>query len=203
MTVRGDGERNMTTRVFVSGPSRVWWAGLIIFGIILVSLGLAAILFTDVALHILVFILGLVALIIGISSLFAAVRAARQEFPWWPLMLAGVFALLVSIISFLRPDLVTAVMTILIAVLAIVGGLLIAVYGWVLPRALASRLIFFVVGLLILIIGILMVVFPMPSASALLRTLGLFSIIAGAICLIGGISMRIWGMRSHTEPMVR
>jgi len=203
MTGWEDGEMNMETRAFVSGPSRVWWAGLIIFGIILVSLGLAAILFTEAMLHILVFILGLFALIVGICSLFAAVKAARQEFPYWPLMLAGVFALLISLISFLRPDLVTAVITILIAVLAIIGGLLVAVYGWVLPRGFSSRLIFFVGGLLFLIIGILMFVFPMPSASALLQTLGLFSIITGAICLIGGISMRIWGMRSQTEPMVR
>ena len=193
----------METRVMAYSSSCVWWAGLIIFGIILVILGLAAIFFTEAVLHILVFMLGLFALITGIGLLIAAWKAARQDFPWWPLLIAGIFAILVSIVSFIRPDLVTAVIVILIAVLAIVVGLLLAVYGWVLPEGLVSRLIFFIVGLLILIIGILMVVFPMPSATVLLRTMGLFSIIAGAICLIGGISMRIWGMRSCTEPMVR
>ncbi|MDD1719456.1 MAG: DUF308 domain-containing protein [Methanoregulaceae archaeon] len=189
----------METRVMISGPSRVWWVGLIVFGIILVSLGLAAILLPDAVLHVLAFIFGFFSLIAGIGFLISARKAARQDFPWWPLLLAGIFAILVSIISFLRPDLVTAVFVILIAVLAIVAGIMLAVYGWVLPGSLASRLIFFVVGLVILIIGILMVVFPMPSATAFLRILGLFSIIAGVICLIGGVSMKIWGMRTVTE----
>ena len=193
----------METSIMVSGSACRWWAGLTIFGIILICMGLAAIFFTETVLHIFVFILGLLALIIGIGLLIAAWKAAGQRFTWWPLLIAGVFAILVSIIAFTSPDMVTAVIVILIAVFAIIIGLLLAVYGWVLSNSLVSRLIFFIVGLLILIIGILMVVFPMPSATALLRSLGIFSIIAGAICLIGGISMRIWGMRNCTEKIVQ
>jgi hypothetical protein len=193
----------METRILVSGPSCLWWAGLIIFGIILMVLGLAAIFYTEAVLHILVLLLGLFALTIGIGFLVSAWRASRQYLPWWPLLLGGLVSLLVAVLSFLRPDLVTTVIIILIAVLAIVGGLLLAVYGWVLPKSYIARLICFLIGVLILTIGILMVVFPMPSATSLLQTMGLVSGIAGAISLIGGISLRIWGMRACEGPVVR
>ncbi len=193
----------METRIMVSGPSCGWWAGLIIFGIFLIVLGLAAIFYTNVVNHILVLLLGLFSLIIGIGFLFAAWRASRQYLPWGPLLIGGLFSFLVAILSFLRPDLVTAVIITLIAVFAIVGGLLLAVYGWILLKNLVARFILFLFGLLILIIGIIMVVFPMPSATTLLQTMGLFSFIEGMICLIGGISLKIWGIRTCAGSMVR
>jgi uncharacterized membrane protein HdeD (DUF308 family) len=92
-------------------------------GLIAILLGLAAFVWSGLALAILVGLFGAFALIHGLFSVLLAVGERRQSRRWWLLLTQGLVGIAVGIIAFLWPTITARALLYLVAVWAIVTGL--------------------------------------------------------------------------------
>src|ERR1700738_4736117 len=103
--------------------ARNWWA-LALRGIIAVIFGLVALLMPGLTLFALIIVYGAYALVDGVFTIVAAVRAAGEHERWWVLLLEGLLGIAAGIIAFVWPGLTALVLLYIIAAWAIVTGVL-------------------------------------------------------------------------------
>jgi uncharacterized membrane protein HdeD (DUF308 family) len=162
---------------------RNWWA-IGLRGIFAIVFGLIALIWPGIALGALIILFGAYAFLDGIFALVAAVRAAERHRAWWALALEGVFGIVIGIGAWVWPGLTALALLYLIAAWALLTGIaeLVAAYrlheagnhGWVLAVA----------GVLSVIFGLYLFVFPGAGALSVIWIIGVYAIVFG-ITLLG------------------
>lgn len=169
--------------------TRNWWL-VALRGVLAVIFGLVTLVWPDLTLLALIFLWGFYALVDGISSiaLGAAVPGHR-----WSNILIGVVGVLAGLVAIMLPGETAVVLLVIIAIWAIVAGVVQVVAGIALRRAMAHAWFLIVTGALTLVLGVVLLFEPGAGALALVTTIAIFAVIWGISLIM--MAFRLRGLR--------
>ncbi|SDD15242.1 HdeD family acid-resistance protein [Rhodococcus tukisamuensis] len=174
----------------------VWWS-VVLRGVIAVVFGIVAIAWPAVTVHALVFVVGIYWIIDGLVTAARAI-AARSVSPgwvWW--LVAALVSVAAGIAVLVWPEITALVFVylvgfwaILIGVLEVLGAFQVraaggAHWGWLL-----------LIGVLAVVFGLVLVIFPGDGIIGLIKLIGVFAIIEGVLLLIAAWQVRAAAKRA-------
>lgn len=173
--------------------TRNWWA-VVLRGAAALAFGVLAIVWPGATLLTVVVLLAAYFLVDGIFAIVAGVRAAQHHERWWPSILEGIVDIAAGAVALLLPGITVLALMYLLAIWAIVSGVLMMVGGThvvsVLPRWLLV-----VTGGLSVLLGIVMIASPVLGLLALVWWIATYWIAVGILL----VSVGLW-LRSHHHP---
>lgn len=181
--VRADLRRGIAAR---------WWTFLV-RGLLSVAFGLAALVWPDVTLLVLLTIFAAFALVDGVISVMFGLTG-REKVRWW-MVLWGLVGVAAGVIVFLQPGIGAVAFVYLIAAWAIITGSLelAAALAW--RREIRNEWVLAVAGVLSILVGAVMAVFPGDGAVALVWLIGAHAVVLGVLLVI--VAFRIRELRGH------
>lgn len=176
--------------------ARNWWA-LAIRGVAAIIFGLLALLLPGVTLAALILLFAAYALVDGIFNLVAALRGHTGERPRWLLTVEGLASIAAGIVAFALPGLTALVLVYVIAVWALITGVLEVVAAIRLRDEIPNEWWLVASGVLSVVFGLLLVIAPGAGVLALVLWVGAYAIVFGALLI--GLAFRL----RREQPEVR
>jgi uncharacterized membrane protein HdeD (DUF308 family) len=172
--------------------ARYWWA-LALRGLFAVLFGLLTFFIPSITLLALVLLFGAYALLDGIFDLVSAVRSPSHH---WAFVLEGIVGILVGILTLIWPRITGTILLYLIGFWAIFTGVLEIVAGILLRQAIANEVLLILMGVLSLLFGLFIVIFPGAGALAIAFWIGAYALVFGIMLI--ALAFRLRGFR-HLE----
>lgn len=157
-----------------------WWKYLL-RGLIAIVFGVVAMIKPDQALQGMVLAFGAFALMDGTLAVFAGISLAPIFNRWWAVLLEGVAGVIIGLVTFFYPNITALVLFYLISVWAIVTGILEIVTAIQLRRVITGEWKLILSGLLSIVFGVLMFVYPAAGAVSVVWTVGFYAIAFGIL----------------------
>jgi uncharacterized membrane protein HdeD (DUF308 family) len=171
-----------------------WWWTFILRGLLAIAFGILAFVAPAWGLAILVALFGAWALVDGITSVWTGMRTRTVDRNWWLEIVEGLVSIVVGLIVFILPDFAAEVLEILIAVWAIVTGVLQIWAAIRLRERIRGEFWLGLAGVASMLFGVILLVFPAAGALALVWLIGSGAIAIGVFLTILG-----WRLRSVHE----
>jgi len=169
--------------------ARNWWL-LIARGVLAVLFALAAFFWPDVTLLALVFLFAAYALVDGVFALVAALAGADQHTRWWALLLEGLAGIVAAVVTIFWPGITALALVYLIAAWAIVTGVLELVAAVRLRREIEGEWLLALSGVISLLFGLYVALFPGLGALAIVWIIGTYALIWGVLLIVLGFKLR-------------
>jgi len=168
---------------------RAWWL-VLLRGIAAILFGILALAWPQVTLVSLVLLWGAWALIDGVTALIAGWNAKDGGKPMWQIVLVGVVGIAAGVLTFAMPGVTAIALLVMIAVWAIVSGVLEIVAAIRLRKEIANEWMLILSGALSVAFGALMIISPGAGALAVLWLIGSFAIAFGVLLVILAFRLR-------------
>ena len=168
-----------------------WWA-FVLRGIAAVIFGILTFLMPGMALLTLVFLFGIYAIVDGVLSIVAAFRRTRApgDPPWWALLILGIVSIIAGALAFLLPGLSAFALLMVIAAWMVVTGVFQIVAAVRLRKQIRGEWVMVLSGVLSIVTGTLIALFPGPGALAMLVWIGAFAVAYGVLLIVLGVRLR-------------
>jgi uncharacterized membrane protein HdeD (DUF308 family) len=166
-----------------------WWA-VLLRGAVAILFGALALVWPGPTLEILVLFFGAYVLVDGIFAIIAAVTHRTGHDRWWVLLLEGLVGIGAGIITFLLPTVATLALIYLISIWAIVTGVLEIIVAIGLRKEIQGEWLLAIGGIVSLILGVLLLIFPSAGEVTIIWLVGVYAIIFGAMLLGLGLRLR-------------
>ncbi len=177
-----------------------WWA-VALRGVAAIVFGLIALFLPGDALLALVLVFSAFALVNGISAIVMALRE-RTIYPrWWVLFLQGALSVVVGVIAFIWPGITALTLLYVIAFWAITSGVFEIIAAVELRKSIDNEWLLALSGVLSIIFGVLLVLFPGTGALTLVWLIGSYSIVFGVLLVILGFRLRSHHQRQLGNTM--
>ncbi len=170
--------------------SRNWWVFLL-RGVIALLFGLLAFLVPTITLASLILVFAAYAFVEGIFAVGAGLGAPGGT-RWW-IVIGGILAILIGILTFLNPGATALVLVIYIGALWIVRGIAEVVTAITLRKMIEGEWLYILIGVVSVLVGLYLIVFPGDGAIALLWLIGFYAIFAGIMYLAMAFRLRSIG----------
>ena len=159
-----------------------WWAvGL--RGVLAIIFGVLAFAWPGITADVLVAFFGAYALVDGVLALIAALRSGHLGPRWWSLLVEGIVGIAIALVVFFLPAVAALWLVWVIAVWAIVTGLLKIAAAFRLRAEIENEWSLGLSGLGSVIFGILLAVWPTAGAVALVWLIGAYAVMFGLLLL--------------------
>lgn len=180
--------------------SRYWWV-LALRGLIAIVFGILALIWPALTLLTLIYLFGAYVLVDGIFAVITGIRSYGENERWWAALLEGIAGIIIGILTFLWPEVTGLVLLYFIAAWAVVTGIFEIVAAIQMRRAITGEWLMILSGILSVVFGVALVIFPGPGALALTWLIGAYAIVFGILFII--LAFRLRGMRRPTarEPL--
>jgi|APPan5920702856_1055754.scaffolds.fasta_scaffold08275_2 uncharacterized membrane protein HdeD (DUF308 family) len=178
--------------------TRNWWA-MAIRGLAAIIFGILAFIWPGITLLALALLFGAYALVNGVFAIIAAVQEAGRGERWLALSVEGIVSIAAGTIAFLRPGLTALGLVLLIAAWAIVTGALAVITAIRLRREIEGEWFMALLGILSILFGLFITIFPMIGALSLVWAVGAFAIAFGVLMLV--LAFRLRGIHVQRHPM--
>jgi uncharacterized membrane protein HdeD (DUF308 family) len=175
--------------------ARNWWA-LALRGALAVLFGVMAWIWPDLTVRVLVLLFGAYALVDGVFALYAAFTGAADR--RWALLFEAVVGIGAGIVTFVWPDLTALTLLYIIASWAVITGLFEIVAAVQLRREIEGEVFLALGGLLSILFGVLLFVFPGEGAVALAWLIGAYAVVFGVALIALGLRLR--GLADRLPP---
>jgi len=160
------------------------YRGVFLFrGILAILFGLVALLWPGLTLLFLVYLFGAYALISGIFATATALRFTHER-SWALLLVEGILGILAGIVAFVWPGITAFVFLFLIAVWAIVTGIMQIVAALTLPLDTGREWLLGLAGLASIIFGILIALWPSIGLLTVIWLIGIYAIVFGILYIV-------------------
>lgn len=172
--------------------ARDWWV-FVIRGVAAIAFGILAFIWPETTLAVLVFLFGAYVLVDGASLLIALVRGdniARRHA--WAVGIMGVLGIVAGVVTFAWPGLTALSLLYLVAFWAIAMGTFQVIAAVVLRRELDGEFWMALGGVVSIVFGALLVVFPGAGLLSLVWLVGIWSLVFGVSSL--GLGYRLHGL---------
>jgi uncharacterized membrane protein HdeD (DUF308 family) len=166
-----------------------WWA-LVLRGLVALLFGLLTFAWPEISLTALVFLFGAYALVDGLFTSAVALRSPEGYRHWWALLLEGIFGVVAGALAFVWPGITALVLLYLIAVWAVVTGVFEVVAAVYLRRLISGEWLLVVGGVVSVLFGVLLAVWPGAGVLAVLWLIGAYAILFGALLIALGLRLR-------------
>lgn len=174
--------------------NRSWWSPMI-RGIVAVLFGLVALILPGLTLRVLIALFGAYVLLDGIFAIVAALQAiqARRSFVWS--LVEGIASITVGILTFFWPGLTALVLLYFVAFWAILTGVVEIVAAVELRRIIQGEWLLLLSGVLSIVFGVVLVLFPGAGALSLIWLIGIYAIVFGVLLI--DLSLRLRSVRDE------
>jgi uncharacterized membrane protein HdeD (DUF308 family) len=170
--------------------SRNWWL-YAVRGVVAIIFGVVTFAQPEQALQALVLVFGAYALMDGIFAVVAGIASYRYFEHWWAVLLEGVTGIVIGLLTFFWPNITTLALLYFIGAWALITGIFEIVTAIQLRRVITGEWMLILGGLLSIIFGVLMFVFPAAGAVSVIWVIGMYAIVFG-------ISEIIFAFRMHS-----
>jgi uncharacterized membrane protein HdeD (DUF308 family) len=137
----------------------------------------------------------------GIVAIFLSIQEHDDYSNWWVMLLAGLVSVAAGIAMFVWPGITSKILLYVIAVWAIALGILELVLAIDLRREIEGEWALLLSGVLSVVFGILVIVYPVAGALSILWMIGLFAILFGALLLV--LAHRLHNLRNDIKQEIR
>ncbi len=162
----------------LSSLTRNWWTFLL-QGLFALVFGALVLIWPTTALITLVYLFGAFAMVDGICTVAAGITFRSYMAHWWVALLQGLFGILIGFTTLLWPQITWLVLLSFIAAWAILSGVLEVVLGVQVRKAIEGEWMMIAGGILSILLGVMLVVFPVAGSLGLALTIGIFAIVDG------------------------
>jgi uncharacterized membrane protein HdeD (DUF308 family) len=173
---------------------RVWWV-LVVRGVLGVLFGILAFAYPGTTLAVLIAFFGAYALIDGILALYFAARAPREHVQIWPFVVEGIVGILAGIGAFVAPLVTAIALETLVAAWMFVTGVFELIAAFRLRHAISGEWILAVTGILSIIAGLALWVWPVAGLAAIVVVIGAYALVFGLLLISLGLRVRAWSAR--------
>jgi uncharacterized membrane protein HdeD (DUF308 family) len=176
---------------------RNWWV-YVLRGVAALAFGVLTWVLPGMALLTLVLLFGAYAIVDGGSALAATVEGKwkSHERPRWLLVVHGVVSILAGVVAFIAPGITAFALLMLIAARALVLGALEIAAAIRLRKEIRGEWLLALSGVLSILFGVILVLFPGPGALGVLLWIGAWAVVVGALLVALGIRLRSIKRRS-------
>lgn len=172
--------------------TRNWWT-FAVRGVIAIIFGIVALIRPEQTLQALVLVFGAFALVDGILTLFAGISSAPYFNRWWAVLLEGVAGVIIGLMAIFQPDITGLALLYLIAAWALLTGMFEIVTAIQFRRVLTNEWMLILGGLLSIVLGVLLVIFPGAGGVSLIWMVGTYAILFGILEIIFAFRLRgLW-----------
>ena len=175
--------------------TRYWWV-LALRGVLAIIFGVLAVLWPALTLFTLVLLFGAYAFVDGIFAVIAGITSRERDQRWWATVLEGVAGIIFGVLTFVWPGMTALVLLYFIAAWAFVTGILEIVAAVQLRKAITNEWMLILGGIVSIIFGVLLFLFPGAGALGLTWMIGIYAIIFGILFII--LAFRLRGMTGTT-----
>lgn len=172
-----------------------WWV-LLIRGIAAVLFGVLAFIWPGITIASLVLLFGAYALVDGVFGIFHAFNARSYESNWWVLALGAAASIIFGVLVFFWPGLTALVLLYMIASWAIITGIFEIVGAIQLRKEITGEFWLILAGILSVIFGIYVFLFPGAGALGLIWAIGAYAVVLGISLIM--LSFRVRGLGQAT-----
>jgi len=167
-----------------------WWT-LVLRGVAAVIFGILAYVWPGITFTVLVLFFGAYALWDGVFALIAAFRTQAER--RWPLVLEGLVGIAAGVLTFIWPGAATLALLLIIGAWAFVTGIFEIVAAIRLREEIEGEWLLLISGLLSVLFGIALAIWPAAGLVAVTWLIGAYSIIFGVLLIVLGFRLRNWG----------
>jgi uncharacterized membrane protein HdeD (DUF308 family) len=172
--------------------TRNWWTFLV-RGLIAIVFGVLALVWPEQAKLALVLVFGAYLLVDGVISVGAGIAFHDYFKRWWALVLEGLTGIAIGVLTFLWPNLTALALLYFIAAWAIITGIYEIVAAIELRHVIAGEWAMVLSGLLSVLFGALLIVFPGSGAVSLAWLFGVYAMIFGGSLVVLAFHLRDLG----------
>jgi uncharacterized membrane protein HdeD (DUF308 family) len=165
-----------------------WWT-FVLRGVFALLFGVIAFVYPGLTILSLTYVFGFYALLDGIFALVAAWNN-RSSDRWWVLLLEGLLSLAAGVIAFVSPGITALALLAVIAVWAILTGILEIVAAIQLRREIENEWWLGLAGLASVVFGVLLMVWPGSGLVTISWLIGFYAIVFGISMLILGFRLQ-------------
>lgn len=153
-------------------------------GVVAILFGLAALIWPQITLFVLILLFGVQALVIGLVEFLAMFRAMSEHQTWWTHLVIAILNVGVAVFIFTYPEMTAVVLLYVFAFWAIILGIVEVVRG-----VSTGELTELIVGALTIVAGLVVLSNPFAGLLAYIVLVGVFAIVRGAILLYGAFRL--------------
>ena len=175
------------------------WGWIALRGLAAVCFGVMAFVWPEPTLIALTVVWGAYVFLDGVLALMAAYRIRDQHKPVWPLVIVGLLGIAAGIVTFIWPDITAWSLLLLIAAWALVMGAFQIASAITIRKSIDNEWLLGLSGIVSMIFGIVMIMYPRAGALAVAWTIGAFAIPFGLLLIMLGFRLR----RYATAPESR
>jgi uncharacterized membrane protein HdeD (DUF308 family) len=178
---------------FIRSAWRGLWWDMLLLGILSIIFGLMLFFMPGLSIASFVFLFGLYAVAVGLLLLLQTVSV--KDGNWWVRLLGAIVAFAAGAAVFLWPDISALSLLYVIAVFFIITGILQVISSIALSRAFRGEWLYFISGILSVIVGVLLILRPLTGAIAMAQTIGIFAIAYGVLIVV--LALKLQGTMSR------
>jgi uncharacterized membrane protein HdeD (DUF308 family) len=183
------GEMTGTAGDIIRSAWRGLWWDMLLLSILAIVFGLLVFFMPGLSIAVFVVLFGLYAFAVGVLLLLQTVTV--KDGKWWVRLLGSIVAFAAGAAVFLWPGISALSLLYVISFYFIFLGVLQVVSSIELRRVFSGEWLYFISGILSIIVGVLLIMRPQTGAIALAQTIGIFAIAYGV--LIGLLAFRLQG----------
>ncbi len=168
------------------------WRLLALQGIAAIAFGVLAIIWPGITLLWLVALFAAYALLQGGAAIFAAMRGRRTESKWWLVLLLGIVSVAAGAWAIFYPAFTALTLVLLMGANALVTGILQIIVAVRLRQQLRREWLLVANGIISIIFGALVMLFPAGGALALVWLVSFYAVLTGVLLLTLAFRARGW-----------
>ncbi len=169
--------------------ARNWWL-IALRGVAAIIFGVLAFIWPGITLIALTILFGAYALVDGFLAVLAAVTHHTGSQRWWIVLLEGIVGIAAGIIAFVYPGITAFTLLIVIAAWSIITGILEIWAAIRLRHEINNEWMLILAGILSLLFGVLVAVFPGAGALAVIWIIAAYAVVFGILMLLLGLRLR-------------
>lgn len=177
-----------------------WWK-YALRGLVAIIFGILALARPEQALQALVLVFGAFVLVDGIIAIIVGVASYRYFKRWWAVLLEGVAGVVVGLLTFFWSNITALVLLYFIATWALITGIFEIVAAIHLRRVITGEWMLILGGLLSILFGALLIIFPEAGAVSVIWLVGIYAVIFGISEII--FAIRLGSLRREFKKAIK